>query len=360
MATLKNLQLSSSHPIDTLRAAITKDPAMNPFRPLETMGRRAAACAALLCAAIAGAPAHAVAQDVFPNRSITLVVPFPAGSGTDLSARLLAKDMAEALGQSVLVENRPGANGTLGAQAVLRAKPDGHTLLVGAAATNASNYAFFPGKLGYTPASFDIVGGLGIVPLSMVVASGSPWKSLADLITDAKKSPGRFACGSGTTTAQVACEIFMLRAGIGVLNVPYKGTPPALNDLAGGHVQFVFAAGTSAAPLVEQKRLRVLATAANKRAPYWPDVPTFVELGMIDLELSAWSAVFVPAGTPVAVQERLNTVIRRSTESPESVASRQRTGSLAMPYTLAEAQRFVSNEIERWARFVRESGVKLD
>lgn len=328
--------------------------------PPAKMGRFTAACAALLCALSAALPSLAAAQDSYPTRAITLVVPFPAGSGTDLSARMLAKDMTESLGQSVVVENRPGANGSLGAQIVMRAKPDGHTLLIGAAATNASNYAFYPGKLGYTPASFDIVGGLGIVPLSMVVAGNSPWKNLAELIADAKKNPGKLACGSGTTTAQVACEIFMLRAGISVLNVPYKGTPPAMTDLAGGQVQFVFADGTSAAPLVEQKRLRVLATAASKRAPYWPDVPTFIELGMADLEISAWSAVFVPAGTPAAVQQRLNAVVRRSTESPESVASRQRTGSLAMGYTLDEARRFIAGEIERWARFVKESGVKLE
>ena len=275
---------------------------MNLIKPAMTLGRFAAACAALLCAVSAALPSLAVAQEAYPSRAITLVVPFPAGSGTDLSARMLARDMTESLGQSVVVENRPGANGSLGAQIVMRAKPDGHTLLIGAAATNASNYAFYPGKLGYTPASFDIVGGLGIVPLSLVVAANAPWKSLAELIADAKKNPGKLACGSGTTTAQVACEIFMLRAGISVLNVPYKGTPPAMTDLAGGQVQFVFADGTSASPLVEQKRLRVLATAASKRAPYWPEVPTFIELGMSDLEISAWSAVFVPAGTPAAVQ----------------------------------------------------------
>lgn len=328
--------------------------------PLKKIRRLLSAGTALLCASITVMPGFAWSQDVYPSRTITLVVPFPAGSGTDLSARLLAKDLTESLGQSVVVENRPGANGALGAQIVARARPDGYTVLIGAAATNASNYAFYPGKLGYTPASFDIVGGLGIVPLSMVVAGNAPWKNLAELIAEAKKSPDKFACGSGTTTAQVACEVFKLRAGVNVLNVPYKGTPPAMNDLAGGQVQFVFADGTSATPLVESKRLRVLATAAAKRAPYWPEVPTFVELGMSDLEISAWSAVFVPTGTPVAVQQKLNAAIRRSTESAESVASRQRTGSLAMSYTLDGARRFVTGEIERWARFVKESGVKLE
>jgi tripartite-type tricarboxylate transporter receptor subunit TctC len=319
-----------------------------------------AAAALSLCALAAAVPAPAQAQDAYPSRTITLVVPFPAGSGTDMSARLLAKDMAESLGQTVVVENRPGANGTLGAQMVARARPDGYTLLIGAAATNASNYAFFPGRLGYTPASFEIVGGMGIVPLSLFVPAGSPWKTLADLIADAKKNPGKIACGSGTTVAQVACEVFKLRAGIDLLNVPYKGSPPALNDLAGGQVQVVFADGTSAASLIEGKRLRVLATAAGKRLPYWPEVPTFVELGMTDLEISAWSALFVPAGTPAAVQQRLNAAVRRSIDSPESVATRQRTGSLAMPFSLEEGRRFVAAEIERWARFVKDSGVKLD
>jgi tripartite-type tricarboxylate transporter receptor subunit TctC len=319
-----------------------------------------AAAALSLCALAAAVPAPAQAQDAYPSRTITLVVPFPAGSGTDMSARLLAKDMAESLGQTVVVENRPGANGTLGAQMVARARPDGYTLLIGAAATNASNYAFFPGRLGYTPASFEIVGGMGIVPLSLFVPAGSPWKTLADLIADAKKNPGKIACGSGTTVAQVACEVFKLRAGVDLLNVPYKGSPPALNDLAGGQVQVVFADGTSAASLIEGKRLRVLATAAGKRLPYWPEVPTFVELGMTDLEISAWSALFVPAGTPAAVQQRLNAAVRRSIDSPESVATRQRTGSLAMPFSLEEGRRFVAAEIERWARFVKDSGVKLD
>ena len=319
-----------------------------------------AAAALSLCALAAAVPAPAQAQDAYPSRTITLVVPFPAGSGTDMSARLLAKDMAESLGQTVVVENRPGANGTLGAQMVARARPDGYTLLIGAAATNASNYAFFPGRLGYTPASFEIVGGMGIVPLSLFVPANSPWKTLADLIADAKKNPGKIACGSGTTVAQVACEVFKLRAGVDLLNVPYKGSPPALNDLAGGQVQVVFADGTSAASLIEGKRLRVLATAAGKRLPYWPEVPTFVELGMTDLEISAWSALFVPAGTPAAVQQRLNAAVRRSIDSPESVATRQRTGSLAMPFSLEEGRRFVAAEIERWARFVKDSGVKLD
>ena len=277
-----------------------------------------------------------------------------------MSARLLAKDMAEFFKQTVLVDNKPGANGAIGSQVVARAKPDGYTLLVGVATTNATNYALYPGRLGYQPASFDIVSGLGAVPLSLYVNAAAPWKNLAEFLADARKNPGKLACGSGTTVAQVACEVFMKRAGVNLLNVPYKGTPPALTDLAGGQVQLVFADGTSASVLMEQKRVRVLGTATGSRLPYWPEVPTFVELGMTDLEMYAWSALFAPAGTPVAVLQKLNAATRRSIDSAESVASRKRTGSLALAFSLEEGRRFIDGEIARWAKLVKDSGVKPD
>lgn len=304
--------------------------------------------------------AQAQTQPAYPSRTLSLVVPFPVGSGTDIGARLLAKDMSESLSQTVVVENRPGADGSLGSQAVARAKPDGYTLLVGGAATHAANYALQPAKIGYTPAAFDIVGGLGIVPISMFISASAPWKTPADLIADAKKRPGKILCGSGTTVSQMACEVFKLRAGVDLLVVPYKGTPPALNDLMGGHVQVVFADGASTAVLLEQKRVRVLATAAAKRVPHWPEVPTFAELGLTDLELSAWSAVFAPAGTPESIKLTLNEAIRRAAASPESVATRQRTGSLALILTPEEGRRFITAEIDRWARFVKETGLKID
>lgn len=318
------------------------------------------ALGALLAATLLWVPGVASAQDAYPNRPITLVVPFPPGSGTDLSARVHAHELSSALGQPVVVENRPGANGVLGARQVARARPDGYTLLVGSAATNASNYAFFADQLGYSAASFEIVGTMGQVPFVLVVASESPWHSLADLLAEARKHPGKVACGSGVTTAQVACELLKIRAGITVLNVPYKGTPPALTDLAGGHVQFVFADGASATGLIEQKRLRVLAVAARSRAPQWPEVPTLSELGWPDLELSAWSALFVPAGTPAAIQKKLNDAVRIAIRSAESMEFQRRTGSLPLDLNLDDSRQFVASEINRWARFVRESGIRLD
>ena len=331
---------------------------MNVERPLS--GRGLTGLLLLLVTLMPGGFRFAQAQgsEQFPSRSITLVVPFPVGSGTDIGARLLAKNMTEQLGQAVVVDNRPGANGALGSQVVARARPDGYTLIVGAATTHAANYAFYPGKLGYEASSFEIVAGVGMVPLSLFVAADAPWKTLADLVADARKQPGRLVCGSGTTVSQLACEVVKRRASIDLLNVPYQGHPPALNDLMGGQIQAVFSDGASAAPYVEQKRLRVLATAAGRRLSYWPQVPTVVELGMTDLEITSWSAVFAPAGTPEAVLQKLHAAVNRASASPESVATRQRIGSLPMVMSRDEGRRFIASEIERWARFVKDTGLK--
>ena len=328
---------------------------MHPSFPVPTARRRLAAALAL---AALTTPLPALAQDAWPSRPITLVVPFTAGGGSDIGARLLAKDLTEQLGVAVVVDNKPGANGALGAQAVARSKADGHTLLVGSATTNAVNHAFFAGKLGYEPNSFDPVGGLGSSPLSLYVPFGSPWRSVADLVADAKRQPGKLNCGSGNATTQVACEVFRLSTGIQTLTVPYKSNPQSLNDVVGGQLAFAFADGAVSQPYLEGKRLRAIGVAASQRSAVTPDVPTFREQGMPDFEITAWTVVFAPAGTPAAVIERLNAVIRKSAESPESVQTRARTGSAALMLGVPELRRFVDAEQQRWARYVKDSGVK--
>jgi len=314
---------------------------------------------ALLAAAAAATAVPAVlAQDSYPSRPITMVVPFAAGSGTDIGTRILAKDLTALLGATVIVENKPGANGAIAAQAAARAKPDGYTLLVGSATTNAANFAFFPGKLGYEPASFDIVSGLGGSAISLYVAAGSPWKSIADLVADAKRQPGKFNCGSGNAVTQVACEVFRKQAGIEAVNVPYKSNPQSLTDVVGGQVSFAFADASVAQVFLEGKRLRAIGVAAAQRNPVTPEAATFKEQGFADFEITAWTAVFAPAGTPAAIVEKLNAAIRKSADSPESVASRTRSGSFAINLDVAEARRFAANEVARWARYVKDSGVK--
>ena len=325
--------------------------------PRRSAALRLLAAAATLAFASAVAPPPVHAQDGWPSRTVTLVVPVPAGSGTDIGARLLARDLAAALGATVVVENKPGANGAIGAQAVARAPADGHTLLVGNATTNAANYAFFAARLGYTPASFDAVGGLGASPIALYVAMDAPWRDVKDLVADAKRQPGRFNCGSGNATTQVACEVLRRQAGIEIVNVPYRGNPQSLADVLGGQLSFAFADASAATSFVEGRKLRALGVASARRNPAMPDVGTFVEQGFPGFEITGWSMVFAPAGLPAPIAERLNAAIRRSVESPESVQQRARSGGVALQLTVPEARRFVADEVTRWARFVELTGV---
>lgn len=312
----------------------------------------------LIALASAAVVMAASAQDRYPSRTITLVVPAPAGSGTDIGARLLARDMGTALGATVIVDNKPGANGALGSQAVARAQPDGYTLLIGSATTNAANYAFYAAKLGYSPQSFEAIGGLGASPISLYVPVASPWRDVKDLVADARRLPGRFNCGSGNATTQVACEVLRKQAGIDIVNVPYKGNPQALADVVGGQLSFAFSDAAAAMSLVEGRKLRPLGVASATRNPTMPEAPTFIEQGFPGFEITGWSVVFAPAGLPPAIAERLHAAIRKASDSPESVQSRTRAGGVALQMGLPEIRRFVADEVARWARFVDMTGVK--
>lgn len=311
-----------------------------------------------LAVAIAATGLPAVAQDAFPSKPITLVVPFGAGSGTDLVTRLVGKSLQESLGVSVVVENKPGANGAIAAAGVARSKPDGYTLLVGSATTNAANFAFFPGKLGYTPESFNIVSGLSASPISLYVPIDSPWKSLVDLRA-AGQQPGRgLTCGSGNAVTQVACEVFRLQTSLPMTNVPYKSNPNSLIDVAGGQISFAFSDAGAAQPLLEGKRLRPLVVAATQRHVAYPDTPTFEELGVPHFEFTGWTAVFAPAGTPAPVVEKLHQAIHKAITSPEARQFLQRSGSVAKAMSLAENRQFAVGELARWTRYIKESNVK--
>jgi tripartite-type tricarboxylate transporter receptor subunit TctC len=300
----------------------------------------------------------ALAQAPYPEKPITLVVPFTPGSGSDIVARIIAKGLTETMRATVVIDNKPGANGALGAQAVARAKPDGYTLLLGSATTNAVNYAFFPGRLGYDPTSFDFIAGLGASDVSMYIPSGQPWKNINELIAHAKKNPGKLSCGSGNAVTQVACEFFKRRAGIDVVNVPYKSNAQSLNDLAGTQLSFAFSDSTAAQAFVAGKKVRPLASAGETRNPVAPDVPTFAEQGLKDFEFTAWTAVFAPAGTPTAIAERLNAAIIKISDSAEMAQLRSKAGSTAMVMDLPAGKRFVAREVASWKKYVDETGIK--
>lgn len=315
---------------------------------------------AAVVASVLSVSAVALAQDAYPSRPITLIVPFAAGSGADISARMLAKGLNESLKASVVVDNKPGANGAIGAVAAARAKPDGYTLMMGSATTNATNFAFFPGTLGYEPASFDFVGGMGAAPVSLYVAADAPWKNLAELIAEAKLKPAKLSCGSGNAVTQVACEVFKRQTGIDTVTVPYKSNPQSLTDLVGRQISFAFADSSVSQALLDGKKIRAIGVAASARNPATPDAATFQEQGIADFEITAWTAVFAPAGTPIAIAEKLNAAIVKFSNAPESVQLRARTGSVALPLSLAEGKRFLDNEVSRWARYVSASGIKAE
>jgi len=301
----------------------------------------------------------ALAQDAFPSRPVTLVVPFGPGSGTDIAARLLAKGMSEQLRVPVIVDNKVGANGAIGAQAAAKAKADGYTLVIGSATTHAVNFGFFPGKLGYEPEQFQGVAGLNFNSVSLYVPADSSWKTLSELVTDAKRNPGKFSCGSGNAVTQVACEVFRHDAGIQATNIPYKSNPQSLTDVVGNQVSYAFSDGGAARAFVEGKRLRPLAVAAAARNAAMPDAATFREQGMPNFEFTAWIAVFAPAGVPATVVEQLHTAVRKANEAPEMVQMTAKSGGTAMRFNnAAETQAFYKAEVARWAKYVKDSGVK--
>ena len=326
--------------------------------PASSRRFRAALLAGLAFAAVVCGAAPARAQGTYPSRPITLVVPFATASGSDILARLLAKDMSEALGASVVVENRPGANGAIGSQLVARAKPDGYTLLIGSATTNATNYFFYPSKLGYGPADFDVVSGLGSSPQVLWVAESYRGRRLADLIADAKARPGKLTCGAGNAVTQVACELLKKQAGIDMTTVSYKANGLAVADVASDQITVAFSDGGAAMPYVEQRRVRPMAVAQAKRWPFLKDVPTLREEGIPNMEITAWGAVFAPAHTPPDVLAKLNAAVRRANASEAAAESRRRTGGADIWMPVEEARRFVAAEIERWSEYVRTTGVK--
>ncbi len=301
-----------------------------------------------------------VASQAWPERPITLVVPVAAGTGTDIGARLLAKHLTGAFNVPVIVENKVGANGIIAAQYVARARPDGYVLLIGNATSNAANFAFYQGqnKLGYSPASFDIVGAMGLFPMSLYVAANAPWRTLAELVAETKRQPGKYNCGSGNSTTQVACEVLRKQAAIDIVTVPYKGNPQSLMDVVGGQLSFAFADASVAQAFVDSRKLRALAVAATQRSAVTPEAATFIEQGYPGFEITTWLAMFAPAGTPSAVLERLNNAIRQSNLTPEVEQSRVRSGGVVLTQTLPEARRWIDAEIARWVQFIKVTGVK--
>ncbi len=319
----------------------------------------------LLTAAAAlglGLASSASAQDKFPVRPVTLVVPFAAGGSTDVVARLVAQKMAEGLGQQVVVENRAGAGGNLGAQAVSRATADGYTILMATVATHALN-PLIAKKKPYDPvADFEPVSLLAIVPNVLVVNPSFPAKDVKELVALLKANPGKYnyASSGNGTPLHLSGELFKTLSGTQMTHVPYRGSGPALTDVVAGQVPIMFDNLPSASEFIKAGTLRGLAVTTKERAPSFPDMPTIAEGGLAGYETYTWNALFAPKGTPKAVVDRLNAEAVKALQDP-TLQARLRDFSATVvgstPETLAA---HVKAELAKWEPVVREAGIQVD
>ena len=290
-----------------------------------------------------------------------MIVSYPPGGGADLMARLVAPKMQEALGQPVVVENKPGASGQIAANEVARAAPDGHTLLFDASsfAVNPSLYSSLP----YDPAkAFTPVSVLVLFPNVLVVTPGFAARDVKDLVAAAKAAPGTIAfASSGNGSAQhLAGELFRQKTGVQMTHVPYKGGAPALNDVIGGQVPVFFANMASGLPHIQGGKLRPLAITGAARSPALPNVPTMAEAGVPGYEVYEWNAVFAPAGTPAPVVAKIAGAVHAALQAPDVRNRITSLGGEVADYGPAEAQRFVREQTQLWGRVVREARIKVE
>jgi tripartite-type tricarboxylate transporter receptor subunit TctC len=300
--------------------------------------------------------------DAWPNKPIHLVVPFPPGGATDLFGRLAGAEMANSLGQAVVIDNRPGAGGNIGTREVVAATPDGYTLLLGTVGTNAINPTLY-GNLPYdTRKALVAVASLGSSPNVLVVNPKLPVKSVAELTALAKSRPGKLNMGSSGNGSSIhMCgELYKYLAHVDIVHVPYRGGGPAMTDLLGGQIDLMFDNFATSAPHIANGSLRALAVTSAKRSPALPDVPTMMEAGVPGYEATPWSAVFAPAGTDMAVVQRLHDEIVKALLVPKVQARYRDFGTEAPPQTQAEFTAFVAKEYVKWSEVVKVSGARAD
>lgn len=312
---------------------------------------------ALLCLALAPA---ALAQ-TYPSRFVTLVTGFTAGGGVDLIARTYAVELSKVLGQQVIVENRPGAGGTVGAEVVAKAKPDGYTLLVGGPGNNAIAYSIYP-KLPYEPKSFAPVSLLSQNPNVVAVHPSVPAETIADLVRIAKARPGSLRYGTpGNGSGQhLAAELFKMTMQVDLQHVPYRGVPESNNALITGEIEMALPPVFQAAALVKSGKIRALAVTSPQRSAVMPNVPSMQEAGVPEFDQTVWNALFAPAGTPPAIINRLNEAVKQAIQSRELVGRLEALGAMPAAGTPAELGERVQKEIERWGRVVKATGAKPD
>ncbi|MES2385462.1 MAG: tripartite tricarboxylate transporter substrate binding protein [Pseudomonadota bacterium] len=310
-----------------------------------------------LAAGLAFAPALLRAQ-AFPEKPITFVVPFAAGSATDQIARAIGQAVAAETRQAVVVDNKGGASGFIASQLVARAPADGYTVLITTNTTHAANEHLFK-KIPYDPVKdFVPLTGLGKGGQIMVVSPSMPAKTVADFIALAKKEPGKYSFGSGSSSSRMAGELLQQMADIKLLHVPYKSNPLAITDLLGGQIHMMITDTATGLPQVKAGKLKALGMSSAKRSPLVPEVPTMAESGVPGYEMGFWFAAYAPAGTPPAVVKRLNELLVRAARSDAArTGFYEASGTELFTTTPEELGKFQAAESQKWGRIIKAAGI---
>jgi tripartite-type tricarboxylate transporter receptor subunit TctC len=316
------------------------------------------ACGMLVAAAAVIAALPASAQQ-YPNRPVRLVVPFAAGGTGDIVARVLADRLAVSLGQPVVVENRPGATGAIGAKAVASAAPDGHTILVGQTGEMAINHHWSK-TLGYDPvADFQPVALATIVPLAMVAPGKASYSTVAEMLAASKKRGLSFASAGAATPGHLSGELLKLRTKSNLTHVPYNGAGPALNDILGGHVDMFFSGFPPTVPHVKAGTMKLLAVSTAKRSSVAPDVPTVAEAsGIKDFDIALWQGFFAPRGTPKEIVTRLHAEINKLLAQPDIKSKLLAAGAEVTTISIDEFSAFTKAESVKFLRIIKDAGLK--
>ncbi|WP_064577339.1 Bug family tripartite tricarboxylate transporter substrate binding protein [Cupriavidus gilardii] len=324
--------------------------------------RRLLAAGVALATTFAGVSGAAYAQDGYPTKPITMIVPFSAGGTTDILARIVGLQLGKALGQPVVIENRPGAGGNIGASLAAKAPGDGYTLFMGTIGTHAINQSLYS-KLPYDPVKdFAPITRVAMVPNLVVVNPNVPAKSVKELIAYVKANPNKISYGSSGngSSMHLSGELFNSMTGLNIQHVPYKGSAPAVNDLLGNQIGLMFDNLPSSYQHVKAGKLRPLAVTSAKRSPALPDVPTVAEAGVPGYEATSWFALYATGGTPKAIVDRLNAEVVKILAMPDVQKQMAGQGAEPSPEKPEQLAAFMKTEAAKWAKVVKASGATVD
>ncbi|MFO1307102.1 MAG: tripartite tricarboxylate transporter substrate binding protein [Burkholderiales bacterium] len=324
--------------------------------------RRAWLAAALASAALALAPALPAAAQPFPSKPVKLVIPFPPGGSLDNVGRLIAQKLSEAWGQQVVIENKPGAGGNIGADLVAKSPADGYTVVMGALSTHAVNPSLYPTMPYDAVRDFAPISLVAITPNVLIVNAAMPVTTVKELVAYAKAHPGRtnFGSGSNGSAGHLAGELFKIETGTDVAHIPYKGGAPALQALLAGDTQFMFDNLANAMAQVKGGKVRAIAVTTKDRSKLAPELPTMAEAGLPGFDISTWFGLLAPAGTPPDVIARWNADVVKVLNAPDVREKMLAQGAEPAPTTPAEFAAFIAKERDKYARIVKASGAKVD